>query len=108
MLSARRGRETSQSPPKRQFNYDDEHEVAVDATTLRQLSPSKRAAEVLRQTSSKYPELDQATQIENYRKEVSQMELSEAIRPIELKSKKTSNAGKIASKVAQKAETRPY
>ena len=35
-------------------------EMNVDRASLRNVSPSKRAANVLQQTSDKYPELDQA------------------------------------------------
>ena len=59
---------------------------------LRQVSPSKRAADVLKQTSNKYPELDQAAQIESYKREVQGIEISQSIQPIQLKSRKTNNA----------------
>ena len=47
--------------------------VQVDRAQVRQESPSKRAANVLRQTSAKYPELDQAAQLESYKRQVQEM-----------------------------------
>jgi len=78
-------RQREQSP----HDYNAVNESYIDRDQLRQVSPSKRAANVLKQTASKYPELDQAAQMENYKREVSEMSVSQNIQPIQLKSRRS-------------------
>ena len=86
------------------FEMNDHDSTAVDRTTLRKVEPSQRAANVLQQTSSRYPELDQAAQLENYQQELQSIKLSESIQPIQLKSKRTLNDTRLKERNAGKAQ----
>ena len=57
---------------KSQNFESEEHykDLKVDRDKLLLAEPSQRAAHVLRETSSKYPELDQQAKVEQYQKEV--------------------------------------
>ena len=102
LQSVGRRRETDTSPQRQQnstskkdinFLVEDDDEWNIDRQSLRNASPSKRGADFLKQTSQRYPEMDQAAQIENYKRQVQEIEIGDSIKPIELKSKKTNNSG---------------
>ena len=52
------------------FEEDLKERHSVDQDKLRDVEPSKRAANVLEQTRDQYPEVDEAARIQNYRNEV--------------------------------------
>ena len=93
---------------KSQNFESEEHykDLKVDRDKLLQAEPSQRAAHVLRETSSKYPELDQQAKVEQYQKEVQNQRVSEEIKPIQIKSRRT-NMG-AEKKEGQDRTTKPY
>ena len=62
----------------------------------------------MKQTTGKYPELDEVQSIENYKRQVQDMAISESIQPIQLKSRKTNNTNRTSNGTYREQQSQSY